>query len=201
MDDQHKAYFGRTRTREADHTLIVQPYSPHLFRQGELPGPNILMDVLRKTISTDKAKAAWKAFEKAKDKKASVSTGRKWIEIMQLPCRDCSDAENQTTWKPLSAFTMHSWKEADLWKHVVAKGQDLQCLRCTNKQFLARNPFKKQEDKDAYIRQNPHIPCQKCTKRNFYTRFDDQMVQKWLDPENNEEIVCQRCVRGHCHEK
>lgn len=147
MDDQHKAYVGRSRTREADHTLIVQPYSPHLFRQGELAGPNILMDVLRKTISTDKAKAALKAVEKAKSKKASVSSGRKWIEIMPLPCRDCSDVENQTTWKPLSASTVHYWKAADLWKHVIAKGQDLQCMRCVNKQFVARNPFKKKETK------------------------------------------------------
>ena len=47
MDDMHKAYVGRSRCREADHTLIVQPYSPHLFRQGELPGPTILMKVLQ----------------------------------------------------------------------------------------------------------------------------------------------------------
>ena len=32
MDDMHKAYVGKSRTRMADHTLIVQPYSSHLFK-------------------------------------------------------------------------------------------------------------------------------------------------------------------------
>ena len=66
MDDQHKAYVGKSRTREANHPLFVQPYSPHLFRQGELPGPNILMDFLRRKISTAEAKKAWKRVEKLK---------------------------------------------------------------------------------------------------------------------------------------
>ena len=46
MEDMHKAYVGCSRTRQTDHMLLVQPYSPHLFRQGEMPGPTILMDVL-----------------------------------------------------------------------------------------------------------------------------------------------------------
>ena len=41
MEDMHKAYVGRSCTRQADHMLLVQPYSPHHFRQGEMPGPTI----------------------------------------------------------------------------------------------------------------------------------------------------------------
>ena len=59
MEDMHKAYVGRSRTRAADHTLLVQPYSPYLFRQGELPGPTILMKVLRKNKTTKEAKDLW----------------------------------------------------------------------------------------------------------------------------------------------
>ena len=59
MDDMHKAYVGKSRCREADHTLIVQPYSPHLFRQGELPGPTILMKVLQGRLNEAEAKEAW----------------------------------------------------------------------------------------------------------------------------------------------
>ena len=36
IDDQYKAYVGRSRTRQVEDTLLVQPYSPWLFRQGEL---------------------------------------------------------------------------------------------------------------------------------------------------------------------
>ena len=52
MDGMHNAYVGKSRTREADHTLLVQPYSPHLLRQGELPGPTILMNVLLNAMTT-----------------------------------------------------------------------------------------------------------------------------------------------------
>ena len=44
--------------------LIVQPYSPHLFRQGLLPGPGLLYDVLTGKVTTKKAMAAWKELEK-----------------------------------------------------------------------------------------------------------------------------------------
>ena len=44
--------------------LIVQPYSPHLFRQGLLPGPGLLYDVLTGKVSTKEAMGAWKKLEK-----------------------------------------------------------------------------------------------------------------------------------------
>ena len=67
MEDMHKAYVGRSRTRQTDHMLLVQPYSPHLFRQGEMPGPTILMDVLRGKTSTDQAKKRWKKVQRRAD--------------------------------------------------------------------------------------------------------------------------------------
>ena len=99
MDDQHKAYVGKSRTREADHSLFVQPYSPHLFRQGELPGPNILMDVLRRKITTVEAKQAWKKVVKTKKEKSLMNSEKKWLDIMPLPCRNCSNDDDQATWK------------------------------------------------------------------------------------------------------
>ena len=59
VEDMQKAYVGRSRTRRAHHMLLVQAYSPHLFRQGRLPGPTELMKVLRRTSSTAEAKKAW----------------------------------------------------------------------------------------------------------------------------------------------
>ena len=80
MDDMHKAYVGRSRTRKADHTLIVQPYSPHLFRQGQLPGPTILMDMLTEEISTSDAMKLWER-EKAK-KKQEKEPSNNWMQTM-----------------------------------------------------------------------------------------------------------------------
>ena len=66
MDGMHKAYVGRSRCREAQHTLIAQPYSPHLLRQGELPGPSLLNKVFKQEMTVVQAKAAWKRHEHEK---------------------------------------------------------------------------------------------------------------------------------------
>mgnify|MGYP003316129031 FL=1 len=201
MDDQRKAYVGKSRTREADHSLFVQPYSPHLFRQGELPGPNILMDYLRRKITTVEAQKAWKKVDKAKREKSILKSEKKWLDIMPLPCRNCSNDEDQATWKPLSAFNMQFRKQNDLWKYVVAKGQDLLCIRCTNHVFLSRNPFRRSDtvDRNKFLQQNPNIRCDKCDKWDSYTRFDEDMVDQWLH--TNGDITCKKCVRGHHMEK
>jgi len=45
-DAMLRAYIIMSRVEKAENMLIVQPYSPHLFRQGMLPGPRLLLDVL-----------------------------------------------------------------------------------------------------------------------------------------------------------
>ena len=59
-----KAYIIRSRVKTNTNMLIVQPYSPHLFRQGLLPGPGLLYDVLTGRVTTKQAMAAWKELEK-----------------------------------------------------------------------------------------------------------------------------------------
>ena len=49
-DAMLRAYIIMSRVKEAENMLIVQPYSPHLFRQGMLPGPRLLLDVLTKKL-------------------------------------------------------------------------------------------------------------------------------------------------------
>ena len=138
MDDMHKGYVGKSRTREAHHTLLVQPYSPHLFRQGELPGPSILMDVLREVLSTKDAKAAWRKVEKEKQAKKNKGSEEKWLRVMPLPCRDCSNDSIQSTWKPLTSFTTQYWEEKIYGRTWLLKvricnvpnaGGKLSCLR------------------------------------------------------------------------
>jgi hypothetical protein len=103
-DDMHKAYISKSRIRMADHMLLVQPYSPHLFRQGELPGPRLLMEVLRGNLSTENARLAWRKFEKEKDSTKSKGGGN-WVFAMPLPCRRCTDeAAGIEVWKPLKHF-------------------------------------------------------------------------------------------------
>ena len=64
LQDMLKAYIIRSRVKTNTNMLIVQPYSPHLFRQGLLPGPGLLYDVLTGKVSTKEAIATWKKLEK-----------------------------------------------------------------------------------------------------------------------------------------
>ncbi len=39
LEDMLKAYIIKSRAKKAENIMVSQPYSPHLFRQGLLPGP------------------------------------------------------------------------------------------------------------------------------------------------------------------
>ena len=52
--------------RNADGLLLVQPYSPELFRLGDLPGPRLLMEALRGKVTPQQLKKEWRAVEKDK---------------------------------------------------------------------------------------------------------------------------------------
>ena len=135
-DDMHKAYISKSRVRRSEHMLLAQPYSPHLFRQGEMPGPHMLMRVLRGQITCEDAKAEWKRIEKQKAQTPSATTGN-WNVNMPLPCRRCTDdAKGIEVWKPMQQFDMRSLSLLDdIWNKVVAQGQDLLCRKCTQKMF------------------------------------------------------------------
>ena len=60
-DDMLKAYIIKSRVKLTHQLFLSQPYSPHLFRQGLLPGPALLVDVLRGEKTPKEAAAAWKA--------------------------------------------------------------------------------------------------------------------------------------------
>ena len=93
LEDMLKGYIIKSRVKETQDILIAQPYSPHLFRQGVLPGPQLLLDTLmagkadaKKTLET--AKKAWKEYEQ---NKSSCSAGGTWLLEQTLPCRNCTD--------------------------------------------------------------------------------------------------------------
>ena len=77
MEDMLKAYIIKSRIREANKILLAQPYSPHLFRQGVLPGPGLLLDVLLNKKTTSDAKAAWRKHEK--EKSENKGAGESWL--------------------------------------------------------------------------------------------------------------------------
>ena len=130
MADMLKAYIIKSRIRLAENLLLVQPYSPHLFRQGSNPGPQLLLDLLSGKTSEAHTKKEWKKIAKATEKQKS-SPAQSWMETMTLPCRRCSDqsSDGEEVWKPLASFTMERNPDA-IWNDVVSKGQDAMCFTC-----------------------------------------------------------------------
>ena len=56
FSDMLAAYIGLSRIKFKELLLIAQAFSPALFCQGQPPGPEILMKVLRREITADDAK-------------------------------------------------------------------------------------------------------------------------------------------------
>ncbi|MEC8877901.1 MAG: hypothetical protein VX554_01825, partial [Candidatus Thermoplasmatota archaeon] len=63
-EDALRAYIIKSRVGDASKILLTEPYHPHLFRQGVLPGPDLLLQVLQGRLPPEDAKKAWKAVEK-----------------------------------------------------------------------------------------------------------------------------------------
>ncbi|MEC8949150.1 MAG: hypothetical protein VX837_04025, partial [Candidatus Thermoplasmatota archaeon] len=63
-EDALRAYIIKSRVGDASQILLTEPYHPHLFRQGVLPGPDLLLQVLQGRLPPEDAKKAWKAVEK-----------------------------------------------------------------------------------------------------------------------------------------
>ena len=126
MDDMLKAYINESRVSSLDQLLIVQQYSPDLFRQGELPGPRILMEVLRGNISTAEAREEWKHVER---QQAKAKKSDEWPQSMLLACSSCTLKNNgKEVLKRLRTFTAGT-KLTDYWD-AISRGQDLECIRC-----------------------------------------------------------------------
>ncbi len=78
-----KGYCILSRVQSADGLLIAQPYAPMLFRQGPLPGPHLLMEVLRGNLPGTELEAAWK---RAESERAKLKTD---LKSMKWACAAC----------------------------------------------------------------------------------------------------------------
>ena len=82
-DDQLKAYLGISRVRTAEGLLIVQPYHPMLFKQGSLPGPELIMKFWRGEAQNHELPQMWQ------DMEAAAQKLKKRLDEMQWPCGSC----------------------------------------------------------------------------------------------------------------
>ena len=78
-----------------------------LFRQGELPGPHLMMDFWHGRLAAEDLKAAWESAEKAEDK------SKNGLEDVHWPCcmckKDLPPADYGVAPKTQHEFTKHYW--------------------------------------------------------------------------------------------
>ena len=67
-EDMLKGYLGISRVETKEGLLIVQPYHPMLFRQGVLPGPELLMQLWRGELEVKDLERKWTDSEDAASK-------------------------------------------------------------------------------------------------------------------------------------
>ena len=147
----------------------------HLFQQGELHGPDLLLQVLQKKKTFEEAKAAWKQHGKEKEGKDGPEEG--WLPNQKLPCRRCEDEGLDEPWKPIRSYNT-SLDPAELWRFVVRRGQDLICFKC--KKELKLLPSDKA------------IHCDACMNIEPRNDFDDASKRRWEKLDTG-RIICLTC--------
>ena len=56
--DALTSYIIRSWVKGGSNLLLKQPYSPHLFRRGNQPGPHLLNEILQRRMTTEEARLA-----------------------------------------------------------------------------------------------------------------------------------------------
>ena len=133
-----RGYIINSRIRSAENLMIARPYNPALFRLGPPAGPHYLLQVLRGTLSRQEAVRQWDAAEKRREEVRSQTQEAKWPFSMRLPCRMCSDPNNESTFKPMQAYVPSRQPRrcstadefGEVWMECIAFGADLICWRC-----------------------------------------------------------------------
>ena len=176
--DMQKAYINESRVPTIDALLIVQPYSPQLFRQGELQGPALLMQVLRGELSTAAAKEEWDKVERANTNKKQQG---EWPASMLLPCRSCTfKNRGKEVRKRLQTFTTGTSRKD--WWNTISEGQDLECIRCVQ--------ARRQQIEGGIIY------CESCEEYRPDTAFSTQ-ARTILTTGSEGVVQCESCEHGN----
>ena len=106
---------------------MVQSYSPALFAQGVIPGPDLLLKRQRGELKTSELQKAWQKTTEDAETDTSLSD---WPRSMQLPCRWCSINNGEECKRPLKAFMSNGTSLTEIYDRCIKQGEDMTCLRC-----------------------------------------------------------------------
>jgi hypothetical protein len=186
-DDALKAYIIRSRVKQCEKLLLTQPYSPRLFRQGVLPGPDLLDKVLTRQMEPESACKTWKRMQKEDEqeqqRKKNLKNKSQTNPLAKIHacCRQCSKEAGgkAEVWKPLSAFIIFADNiiASKVWADTLAHGQDLLCWGC---------------QPHVSWRHRMHPLCDECQWIKVANAFSSEMQESWLERQNV-RIICRSC--------
>ena len=139
---QLSGYMCLSRVKRCEDLCIAQPFSPNLFTNGDLIGPQTLLDFHRKQITLEEAKAR---VERDAPKK------KRHPDIM-LFCSPQGAKPDKLL--PLREFVT-VW-DRDAWYKIVAQGMDRLCRQCAGSNDEPGQP--RQQDPST-------LQCARCRKQ------------------------------------
>ena len=125
-DSQLSGYMCLSRAEEIECICIVKPFSPNLFRNGDLLGPDLLLKFQRSDISEEQMEAAWRT----ETKKVRKPNKYIWMNEMQLFCRGCSETAGEDVHKAAQEFPKREVRH--LLQGVISLGMERFCLACSS---------------------------------------------------------------------
>jgi hypothetical protein len=169
-DHMLRSYCTMSRTCTAKTLLVMQPFAPMLFRQGELAGPHLMMEFWHGRLAAEDVKAAWKSAETSQGK------AKNRLEDILWPCSMCKkDLESScygVAQKRDHRFLAHYWQR------IMVPGEWRVCMNC--KGTLRGAAFTDYE-------------CRACHQELPVDRFDAERLKTWRQQKNYEQIICLRC--------
>ena len=124
-ENQLSGYMCFSRAETIEGICVVQPYPPNLFCQGDLPGPNLLLQFWRGDIEQKSLQEAWNKHSK----KPRKPNNWNWLQEMPLLCRGCTEVAGRDILKPAKEFPNHG--DTHLWDRVIALGMERFCRECS----------------------------------------------------------------------
>jgi hypothetical protein len=173
-DHTLRSYCTMSRTCTAKTLLVMQPFAPMLFRQGELPGPHLMMEFWHGRLAAKDVQAAWKSAEAAQE------LTNKRLEDVLWPCGIC---------KKELGFSHYGVSPKgdkrflnDYWRRVMLPGEWRVCMQCKGTLRMQCN-----ETCTTY-------ECKACHEERSEEHFDVERLKLWLKNRNYAQIVCLECA-------
>ena len=202
LKDMMIAYVILSRVKKASGLLLLRPFSPYLFQQGESPGPYCLLKLLRARFSARSNVSAGedrvddettpiygpddaiKEYKELTARRGAERTKRSH-EGVRWECFDCGKAY------PPEGYGADSKKQEDVYSKCVAPGHWRHCCTC-------RKVCEDARDAGQDASSLPTRSCQRCEKSRPVCYFDGEaaVCLSCREHKRFQKYFCQECHKS-----